>query len=109
MGAVRMTGRGAHVRENAKRYLAYKGDVIWSMRRRNADHQLGDRLVFRLPIATSRQSDIQPGDPHLYTPDLDNLVKAFFDAWYQKDSHIYELNAGKYWALQGAIEIWGVR
>lgn len=43
--------------------------------------------------------------PHKQKPDIDNLIKALFDAVYGEDSHIWNVYAEKRWALTGYIEI----
>ncbi|WP_153502673.1 RusA family crossover junction endodeoxyribonuclease [Cumulibacter manganitolerans] len=45
------------------------------------------------------------GAPHSSKPDVDNLAKAFMDASKTEDSHVYSLQAGKYWAEAGSIEL----
>ena len=44
--------------------------------------------------------------PHQQKPDLDNLVKALFDALCEDDSHIWRLSrVEKRWASKGVINI----
>ena len=38
-------------------------------------------------------------EPHQQKPDLDNLIKALFDAVNEDDSHI--------WDLRGVSKVWG--
>ena len=45
------------------------------------------------------------GKPHQQSPDLDNLVKGFWDAILEQDNYIYSIKGelGKYWAKEGKI------
>lgn len=43
--------------------------------------------------------------PHMLTPDLDNYLKALFDACYQDDSFVWELCCKKLWSNIGMIEV----
>lgn len=45
------------------------------------------------------------GAPHEGKPDIDNLAKAFMDAFKSDDSHVFELHADKYWGPGGFIEV----
>ena len=62
-------------------------------------------IVFYLPIPKHRKKKINPGDPHQQTPDRDNLLKAFQDALFKSDAHIYDGRVAKYWADKGYIEL----
>lgn len=66
-------------------------------------------LVFYLPMPKS-WSKIKKAKlvncPHQQKPDLDNLVKAVFDALYpDSDCQFWHFEATKLWAEQGRIEI----
>lgn len=41
------------------------------------------------------------GSPHQQRPDIDNFVKAIFDALTEEDDYIYHVDAAKYWAKEG--------
>lgn len=77
-----------------------------SVRAENIELYSGDDVTFVVPFPKSyskkkmRQLD---GEPHLQTPDLDNLIKALLDALYDDDSHIWELTARKIWGYTGQI------
>lgn len=45
------------------------------------------------------------GKPHDAKPDIDNLAKAFMDAFKTEDKHVYKLVAEKYWSETGSIEV----
>lgn len=51
------------------------------------------RMVFFLPIPKSINQ--KEGDPHQVRPDIDNFIKAVFDAVCEDDAHIYEVKARK--------------
>lgn len=55
----------------------------------------------------------EPGSPHLFKPDMDNLVKGLIDAvfWKRKggDSHMYALAARKLWSeAESHFVVWPV-
>lgn len=70
------------------------------------------RVTFYLPMPKSwskRKKIRYAGQPHQARPDLDNLVKAFTDALSpENDSYIWQLDASKFWAETGWIEVWPV-
>jgi Holliday junction resolvase RusA-like endonuclease len=41
------------------------------------------------------------GEYHQSKPDIDNLVKAFLDAFGDDDKHVAVIHAGKYWCVEG--------
>lgn len=45
------------------------------------------------------------GKPHQQKPDIDNLLKALFDAVFEDDAHIWSVDAEKRWGLVGSIVI----
>ena len=71
----------------------------------------GARLVFHMPMAKSwskKKKVAMLGEPHQQKPDLDNLVKAVFDAARQHrggDHTIWHVTAEKRWAEEGSIEV----
>jgi Holliday junction resolvase RusA-like endonuclease len=111
-------------------YFVYKNELK-TLANRVGLTQLPSRfkIVFNMPIApsnlkkdgTPRKGKSGPGQPHHQTPDVDNLVKAIFDALGKEkivikrgkptiqidDSYIYGVYALKKWCLQGneGIEI----
>lgn len=65
-------------------------------------------LVFRLPMPQSwskRKQEVYRLQPHKQKPDIDNLVKAVLDALCEDDSHIWHVDAYKFWDDIGSIEI----
>lgn len=68
----------------------------------------GAQITFYLPMPASWPKSklaSHNGMPHQQKPDLDNLIKALLDAVFEDDSHIWEYQAKKLWAMDGAIEI----
>ena len=45
------------------------------------------------------------GKPHQHRPDLDNLVKAVLDAFFEEDKQIYDVRGTKFWKVKGSILI----
>lgn len=74
------------------------------------DTDLNDKsIIFYVPMPKSwskKKKALNDGQCHTSKPDLDNMLKALFDALYGDDSHIHTLNKlQKKWAYKGAIEI----
>jgi Holliday junction resolvase RusA-like endonuclease len=71
-------------------------------------NESGTHLRFDLPMPKSwgkAKRLSMEGQPHTQKPDIDNLVKAVFDALYTDDSHIWHFSAEKRWAVVGSISI----
>ena len=69
---------------------------------------VGDTLdvTFVIPMAESwsNKKKIElDGQPHRQKPDIDNLVKAFLDAIFKDDSHVWSIRAEKIWGKNGMI------
>ena len=66
-------------------------------------------IIFHLPIPKSwsaKKREAAIGSAHKSKPDLDNLLKALFDALYpESDSQFWDYRATKVWAENGSIEI----
>lgn len=91
-------------RESVMRYRAFADEV--RLRGLEIDHN--SKIVFMLPMPKSwskAKKERNDGWPHEETPDLDNLVKALFDAVYKNDSHIWRVNAEKRWGNKGSITV----
>jgi Holliday junction resolvase RusA-like endonuclease len=65
-------------------------------------------ITFYMPMPASwskkKKADMD-GQPHKSKPDLDNILKALFDALYEDDAHIWYVTAKKIWSYDGKIEI----
>ena len=60
----------------------------------------GSVITFAMPMPKSwskSKRQRMAGEPHQQKPDLDNLVKALFDAVYQDDCQIWQFSAKKIW------------
>lgn len=73
-------------------------------------YELPDSLYLRfyLPMPTSwsaKKKHFMLGKAHQGRPDLDNLCKAYMDAFKTEDSHVYHLNAYKFWGDTGSIMV----
>ena len=98
MPAPRLT-RGSLHTELAKKYKAYK-DTLRQQKIFIPDEA---KITFYMPVPESKQERI--GNPHQFTPDIDNLLKAVMDAAHKSDAHIWNVHAKKVWAKEGGIEI----
>lgn len=68
----------------------------------------GADINFYIPMPkswTKKKKREYLGSPHQQTPDLDNLLKALFDALFKKDQHIWSVKATKVWCDCGKIVI----
>ena len=64
------------------------------------------KLVFVLPMPQSWSQKRKASSlwtPHTSKPDLDNLLKAFYDALLDQDSSVWAVLALKVWGEQGGI------
>jgi Holliday junction resolvase RusA-like endonuclease len=100
----RMTRRDKWAKRPAVlRYRAFCDQVRVVMRDTDLDHW----LTFHVPMPKSwstKKRLAMAGLSHRQKPDIDNLVKAVFDALLDDDSGVSEVHARKVWADQGAIE-----
>lgn len=89
MGAVRMTGRGKFVKDNAQRYLSYKEIIYHEVLKQMGnvydpiDAAAMMNITFWMPIPkswskTAKQDAI--GQYCTTKPDIDNMVKGLLDA-----------------------------
>ena len=65
-------------------------------------------MIFEVPMPKtwSKKKKIQmEGKPHQSKPDIDNLVKAVLDAFFEEDKQIYRIKAAKFWKVKGSILI----
>jgi Holliday junction resolvase RusA-like endonuclease len=59
------------------------------------------RILFYMPIPATyskKQHSELPGTEHQVKPDCDNMIKGVIDALTDNDSHVYYIEAAKYWA-----------
>ena len=65
-------------------------------------------IVLELPMPKSwsnKKRLAMDGKPHQHRPDLDNLVKAVLDAFFEEDKQIYDVRGTKFWKVKGSILI----
>lgn len=105
MGAPRMTRADAwRGREVVLRYRAFKDEC----RMRNVNIPENPSITFYMPMPESwsmKKKTSMDGTPHKTKSDLDNLLKALFDAVYKDDAHIWRVTAKKIWSFKGGIKI----
>lgn len=66
------------------------------------------QIVFSIPMPASwsqKKRQRMNCEPHQQRPDVDNLLKAVFDAVLKEDCWVYEVHARKVWSETGSIEI----
>jgi len=66
------------------------------------------KITFYLAMPKSwskKKKAAHDNQPHLQTPDKDNLEKAFLDALFDNDKHVWSGWAEKRWASEGMIKI----
>lgn len=64
-------------------------------------------FILPMPQSWSKKKCLELNEqPHLKTPDLDNLFKALADSIYSNDSGIWDVRMTKRWGYSGAIEIY---
>lgn len=88
------------------RYHAFKDEC----KLKGLKYEVGQSITFVMPMPQSwskkKKADMC-GAPHTQKPDIDNLLKALFDAVYSEDSHIHEVGRiKKRWDYDGAIRIY---
>lgn len=114
MGAVRMTRKGKFKDTHALAYLSYKDEIGFKLRQMYPEPMktpVAVNVTFWMPIPTSnsmRQQRAMIGTPHQKRPDIDNLIKGFFDAankivWLD-DNLVVECTARKRYAESPMIE-----
>ena len=63
-------------------------------------------FVLKMPAGWSEKKKLTfDGLPHTQRPDLDNLLKALWDAVAPEDSHLHSVTASKVWGRTGQIII----
>ena len=88
------------------RYWAYKDNLIGLWGDREVPQSL--HLIFTMPMPNSwsaKKQALMLGKPHQTKPDIDNLIKAFFDALLSNDAFIWDVRASKIWGISGKIEV----
>lgn len=107
MGAPRLTRADAWKgRPVVQRYHEYRDALREALPGFELPVEL--RVVFFIPMPASwsrRKRFAFLGAPHDQKPDIDNLVKAFMDAFKSEDKHVAILHAEKYWSEVGEVSV----
>lgn len=70
------------------------------------------RIDFILPMPNSwseKKRALMRHKPHQQKPDVDNLLKAIFDAVFEDDCHIAQVQSCKWWGDIGCIYIQSIQ
>ena len=98
--------------DKAKRYFKYKEDLKLLCNAAGYK-KLGAKvkIVFFIPMPdswTKKKKSEMLLTPHQQKPDIDNLTKAFMDAFGVDDSYVWKLEAEKYWHMEGRITVYDI-
>lgn len=114
IGKPRMTNADKRIpRPATARYWAYKDEIALTLtlaEREALARTAGfDLLEFYIPMPNSWSNEkklIYNNLPHQQTPDIDNLIKAFFDAVMIEDKQVWRIDkCRKYWSTNARIEV----
>lgn len=87
------------------RYFAFKDECKFHGVKLSEN---GNAIVFHIPMpqSWSKKKRLEMNEePHQSKPDIDNLVKALFDAVFEDDSCVWRIYAEKRWSETGKIDI----
>lgn len=86
------------------RYRAYCDELNIKLRNYELPKTLHIEFNLPMPHSWSQAKRLLKNETmHDSKPDLDNLVKAFMDAFHSEDKHVSGIVASKFWAESGAI------
>lgn len=111
LGKPRMTQRDRWAkRPCVQRYYEFKDTVNKAVRGNFDVNRLykPHKVVFYIPMPRSwskKKKKEMDWTPHRQKPDLDNLLKAFYDSILDDDSGVHHLEAEKIWSEEGYIDI----
>lgn len=81
-------------------YFKFKDEILLKTKGLNFGDTLSLGFVVKMPTSWSKKKKtLMLGAPHKQRPDLDNLIKAFKDAVFKEDSHV--------WKYGEMYKIWG--
>ena len=89
------------------RYWQYKDEL----KKQAGDWEVPDsnfHIIFYIPMPKSwskKKKSEKEGCAHTQRPDVDNILKGFWDCLCEEDSHIWDVRATKRWAYEGRIDI----
>lgn len=87
------------------RYFTFRDEII---KNGITIQESGTHIIFTMPMPNSwgaKKKKLWNGKAHQSKPDIDNLLKALFDAVFKDDSHIWDFRVTKVWGYKGEIEI----
>lgn len=106
LGKPRMTQRDKwKKRECVERYHAFKDECRTHRVTLNLSK---DHVTFILPMPKSwsaKKRANMDGKPHQMKPDMDNMLKALWDAVMEQDCGIWDCRVTKLWGMEGQIII----
>lgn len=110
-----MTQRGKWVSESAQRYLGYKQEVGWQLKKQfkeptGAAVAVKIKFYMTIPQGWSKRRKLESiGQPHTTKPDIDNLIKGVFDSangiLWTDDKQVVALDAEKVYGDKPGFEI----
>ena len=87
-------------------YRAYKDELKLSVPFRIRPVEMVLQFNIRMSESwTKKKKEQLRGKPHQIKPDIDNLIKGFLDALYEKDEAVWKIKAEKLWSDEGSIII----
>ena len=106
----RMTRRDKWAkRDCVVKYYDFKDEMALEARRLKFELPDEFRVVFGVPFPRSyslKKRERLLGKPHQIRPDIDNYLKALFDALVENDSSLWHVEVSKIWTTgDGFIEI----
>lgn len=93
-------------RPRAIKYFAFRTQL--NLQKINIDWNKEVKITFFISMPKSwskKKRREMAGKPHQQRPDCDNYFKGLTDSLLSEDSHIWAINAKKYWAETGKIVI----
>lgn len=107
VGKPRMTQRDKwKVRPPVQRYRDFCDELRLQLPGYELGISLNIKFYIAMPKSWSKKKRAEMnGTYHDQKPDVDNLAKAFMDAFKSEDKHVAVLHAEKYWAEHGSIEV----
>lgn len=88
------------------RYRAYRDELRLKLKPEQLSFPCKVTFFIGMPDSWSnKKKSKMVGQPHLQTPDFDNLAKGFFDGLFEQDSHVWSVWVEKRWWTHGKIEI----
>lgn len=94
------------------KYRAYKDQLNLMAKLKGfelPENGMGFVFIFEMPKSWSKKKrEEMNGKPHKQTPDLDNIIKGFWDALAEEDKHLWKVSAIKRWGKESAIIVFNI-